>query len=100
MSELSFQLDPKKVVETRNIILPQGGVLEVQMTQEFIDKLRQHFGLFGDQPLDDDHVRMYVWGATNTAVNKAEQESKERAKPEGNTGRVRRTRRRKASPGS
>jgi hypothetical protein len=72
MSNLSLELDPKRVVETRSIILPQGGTLEVQMTQEYIDKLRQHFGLFGDQPLDDDHVRMYVWGSLNSAVDKAE----------------------------
>lgn len=81
------------IVETR-VIQVQDGQLEVQMTQLFIDRLRQHFGLFGTQPIDDDHVRMYVWGTVNTAVDKAEREMKD-AKPPTRANRVRQTRRRK-----
>lgn len=66
-------MSEKKIVETRKISTPEG-ILEVEMTQEFIDRARQHFGLFGDQQLENDHVRMYVWGAVNTAVTKAERE--------------------------
>ncbi len=72
MSDLTLELDTTRIVETRNITLPQGGTLEVTMTQEFIDKLRQHFGLFGDQPIEDDQIRMFVWGAFNGAIDKAE----------------------------
>lgn len=91
-------VDPK-IVETRNIQLPQGGVLEVQMTQEFIDRLRRHFGIFGDQPLDDDHVRMYLYGALDNAVSKAEREVNDVTKSQGNVKRVRRPRRRKKDAG-
>lgn len=66
-------MNEQKIVETRRISTPEG-ILEVEMTQEFIDRVRQHFGLFGNQSLENDHVRMYVWGAVNTAVTKAERE--------------------------
>lgn len=63
--------NPTNVIETRSI--PVGdGTLEVQMTQAFIDKIRQHFGLLDVEKIDDDHVRMYLWGAVSSAVNKAE----------------------------
>lgn len=58
--------------EIRFIKLPKGETLEVSMSQEFIDRLRLHYGLSPDQKVEDDHVRMYVWGAVNTAVEKAE----------------------------
>ena len=73
-----------EIVETRRIVARDGNTLEIEMSQKFIDHLRAHFGLFGDQPLEDDHIRMYVWGAVNTAVTKAEQELKD-AKPAGDT---------------
>jgi hypothetical protein len=94
------QLPPDQVAEVRKITLPQGGELEVTMTPQFIAVLRQHYGLFGDQPLDDDHVRMYVWGSLNGAVDKAEREMKQDAKPAANPSRVRRPRRRKEGQGS
>ena len=67
--------DTDEVVEIRNIKVQDGQILEVQMTQRFIDRLRQHFGLFGEQKIDDEQIRMYVYGAFNDAVTKAEQES-------------------------
>ena len=60
------------IVETRKIPVQDGQVLEVGMTQAFISKLRQHFGLLETQPLEDDHVRMFVWGSVNSAITKAE----------------------------
>jgi hypothetical protein len=91
-------MDTPKIVETRHIKLPQGGVLDVELTQDGIDRLKQHFGVFGDQPLDDDHVRMYVYGALDNAVSKAEREMKD-AKPQDDTKKparsVRKPRRRK-----
>jgi hypothetical protein len=62
------------IVESRDIELPTGATLNVAMTQEFIDRARLHFGLSSEEKLDDDHVRMYVWGAVNTAVDRAESE--------------------------
>jgi hypothetical protein len=57
--------------ETRNIALPKGGTLEVQVTNEFLVKIRQHFMLDQTQPVTDEHIRMFVWGAMNNAVEKA-----------------------------
>ena len=95
------------IVIIRNIELPQGGSLEVQLTQLGIDKMRQHFGLFGDQPLEDDHIRMYLWGTLDHAVGKAEREAEwdvkvepDVTKPAGDAKRVRRTRRRSSGPRS
>lgn len=55
---------------TRSISLPAGGTLEVEMTQAFIDKCRQHFGLLASQPVEDDHVRMFFYGSLKEAVDK------------------------------
>jgi hypothetical protein len=101
--------DPQ-IVEVRRIPVQDGQELEVSMTQAFIDRLRQHFGLFGDQQLDDEQVKLYVWGAVNTAVTKAEHEVTQDVKavtevPDREPARassrdVRRPRRRKARKGS
>lgn len=61
------------IVETRSIKTPEG-ILTVEMTQAFIDKVRQHFGLLNEQPVEDAHIRSYVWQAVDVAVAKAEQE--------------------------
>lgn len=63
-----------KIIETRHISLPKGEILSIEMTQEFIDRVKHHFGILASQPLDDDYVRMYVWGAFNGAIDKIEQE--------------------------
>lgn len=62
------------IIETRTIKLPKGGELEVGMTQKLIDCIRNQFNLKADQHIDDDYVRMFVWGTVNTAVEKAERE--------------------------
>jgi hypothetical protein len=62
------------IVEVRKIVLKENWVLEIEMTQPFIDRLRQHFGIFGEQPLLDEHVKNYVLGVATTAVEKAERE--------------------------
>jgi len=56
----------------RVIQLPQGGELEVDITPAFIAKCKQHFGLLEQEQVDDDHVRMFIFGAMKTAVDKAE----------------------------
>lgn len=59
-------------IETRQVTLPRGGILEIQMTQSMINRIKQSFGLSHEQSIDDDHIRMFLWGAVNDAVNKAE----------------------------
>ena len=62
-------------VETRHITLPKGGVLEIQMTQELLDRIKYQFGVDSTRSITDDHVRMFIWGTVNNAVDKAEQEA-------------------------
>lgn len=61
-------------IETRKIELPQGGTLEVQLTQEFLDKIKKQFMLHPEQVVTDDHVRMFVYGATDIALKKIEKD--------------------------
>lgn len=67
------QHETNAIVEIRRIDV-RDGVLTVELTQDLIDRIRHHFGLLECQQIDDDHVRMYVYSAVNTAVNKAEHE--------------------------
>lgn len=68
--------------ETRLIPLPKGGTLELTVMPGFYDRVRGHFGLASDAPVDDDHLRMFVFGAFKTAVDKAERELQEDGRPE------------------
>jgi len=56
----------------KNIPLPKGGSLEVDVTQKFLDVVRSHFEVPNEQQVSDDHIRMYIWGALKNAVDKAE----------------------------
>lgn len=56
--------------ETRNIELPKGGIFELQMTQEFLAIVRKHFELSDDAEIGEDHLRMFIYGACKTAIDK------------------------------
>ena len=68
--------DEMQVIEVRKIHVKDDYVLEVELTQEFIDRLRKHYDLTSEQPLEDRHVKLYVLGAVESAVNKAEHEQR------------------------
>ena len=57
--------------ETKYVPLPRGGTLEIQMTQSFVDRVKYQFGLQESDALTDDHIRMFIWGALNFAIDKA-----------------------------
>lgn len=59
----------------KNIALPKGGTLEVDVTPQFLDIVCKHFQLSSTNFVSDDHIRMYVWGAFKNAIEKAERES-------------------------
>lgn len=65
--------DKMMLGETKYISLPRGGVLEVQVTQSFLDRVRYQFGVPDTVPVSDDHIRMFIWGALNFAIEKATQ---------------------------
>jgi hypothetical protein len=56
----------------KNIALPKGGTLEVNITPQFLEVVRKHFELSATSFVNDDHIRMYIWGAFKNAVEKAE----------------------------
>ena len=60
--------------ETRLIPLPKGGTLELEVRPGFYERVRLHFGLAEGVHVDDDHLRMFVFGALKGAVDKAEGE--------------------------
>ena len=73
------------IVDVRKILVKDGNVLEVEMSQQFIDRLRTYFGLSSDQPLEDSHVKGYVLRAVDAAVSKAESGINENEdRPQGN----------------
>ena len=77
-------MDPRTtIIEVRRIPVQGGQVLEVEMTEKFIVQLRRHFDLYEGQLLEDDHIRMYVYGAFNNAVTKAEHDIEHVASAEG-----------------
>lgn len=60
------------IVETRNIAT-RDGVMTIEMTQSFIDRVRSQFDIDTATSPSDEHLKMYVWGAVNNAINKATQ---------------------------
>lgn len=58
--------------EVRHITLPKGGTLEVAMTPEFVSVVRKHFNLGAYDIVEDDHVRMFIWGSVKNAVDKVD----------------------------
>jgi hypothetical protein len=54
------------------IKLPNGSTLEVSIYPGFIEKLKNHFGLESDASVNDDHIRMYIYGAFKGAIDRQE----------------------------
>tara|TARA_Y100000310_G_C20600490_1_gene772754 strand:+ start:219 stop:443 length:225 start_codon:yes stop_codon:yes gene_type:complete len=59
-------------MEKRIIKLPSGGDLEVDFSPKFIIALKKHFNLCDDEEVSDDHIRMFIYGSTKSAVEKVE----------------------------
>jgi len=62
---------------TRQISLPNGGVMEISLTEEFLDRVRYQFSLTPKSYVEDDYIRMFIYGAVNSSINKAEEEMKD-----------------------
>lgn len=56
--------------QKRTISLPRGGELVIEMSDEFLLKIRKQFNLSDDDVIYDDHIRTFLWGAVNSALNK------------------------------
>jgi len=55
---------------TKFIKLPNGNTLEVCIFPGFLDKVKDHFSLQSIEEVNDDHVRMYIYGAFKNALDK------------------------------
>ena len=55
-------------IEIRHIALPKGGKMEVRLTQVILDRIREQFQIPVSECVNDDYVRMYIWGSVNSAV--------------------------------
>jgi hypothetical protein len=58
-------------MEKRIIKLPQGGDLEVLLTPAFLEIVRGHFDLKNTVDVDNDHIRLFIYGSTKTALDKS-----------------------------
>ena len=58
----------------RNVFVPKGGDLALEYTEEFMTKIREQFELEEDAEVSDDQIRMFLFGACKTALDKAEEE--------------------------
>lgn len=59
-------------VERRTITLPKGGELTIDMTAEFLVRVRAHFDLADTVSPDNEQLRMFIFGAVKTAIDKEE----------------------------
>jgi len=58
--------------QVRLIPLPKGEVLELTIHPGFLERVRKHFGMAPDQDVDDEHLRMFVYGAFKNAIDKVD----------------------------
>jgi hypothetical protein len=59
-------------MEKRIIKLPLGGELEVDFSLDFESIIKKNFDLKDNEDISDDHIRMFIYGSTRSAVEKAE----------------------------
>lgn len=60
------------MLEVRKIVLRDGSVLEIEMSQTFVEHVRKQFMLNETQSVEDEHIRMYFYGAVDNALKKVE----------------------------
>ena len=63
-------MDQPAFIEVRKIVVGDG-TLEVEMTQEFVDRVRQRFGLAKEASPTNDHVRAFVYEGIAKALDRA-----------------------------
>lgn len=61
-------------MEKRNIELPNGQVLEIEMTERFCEAIRFEYKMEPFARVSDEQVKTFIYGAMKNAVDKAERE--------------------------
>ncbi len=55
-------------MNTKKITLPGGSVLEVEHTEAFLNIVREKMEIDPGFPVEDDHIRAFIYGAFNNAL--------------------------------
>jgi hypothetical protein len=63
-----------EIIETKNVALPQGGALEIQLTQKMIDLIKAQFSLMPEESINDNHIKMFMLGTLKNAIENAEKD--------------------------
>ncbi|MAF25156.1 hypothetical protein CL634_06230 [bacterium] len=61
-------------MQKRNIKLPSGLFLEVDLTQEFLEMLRGYFELSSTSDIEDSHIQSFIYRSIDNAVDNAEKQ--------------------------
>jgi len=48
----------------------RGGDIEIDASEEFLERIRVHFGLTDTDSVKDDHVRLFVCGSIKSAIDR------------------------------
>lgn len=59
-------------MEKRIIELPNGNKLHFDVTPVYLNLVRQYFNLSDSEHVTDEHLRMFLFQTTKSAVDKAE----------------------------
>ena len=57
--------------DKRSIKLPSGNWLEVEVTEKLLVIVRKHFNIPENDQVGDYYIRMFLYGAVKTALDKA-----------------------------
>jgi len=58
----------------RTIILHTGQELEVSLTTEFINLIKEHYRIEDNAKITDDHIRYFIYNSVKSAADNAEEE--------------------------
>ena len=61
------------LMEKRDIKLPNGNILEVQITPAFLKVVREQFKLSENQLVTDSQIRMFIYSCADSAMRKEEE---------------------------
>ena len=61
-------------MEKRNVQLSNGSTLEIEASERFYEAIRFEYKLDKSSEITDDHIRTFVYGTVNTAVQNAEKQ--------------------------
>lgn len=59
---------------TRDIMLPNGSILQLSVSDEFYSVVKKYFNLTDFDSVTDDHLRHFIFNVTSSALDKSEKE--------------------------